>query len=140
MGKLMQKNDKSLFDWWKIINTDILFTTQSIADPVGLLCRYTNKCDSLHGLQAALWLRQDGTHPTRSWFDRKFFAILSHDFRGHSPRAGGATFLAALGLSESVIQAIGRWSSAAWKINIRENPTICAEQELAAARLRRSYP
>jgi hypothetical protein len=164
MGELVQKNDKSLFDWRKIIKwaslcfenghaqyhlpyhksdplyrgTDILFTSQTIADPVGLLHMYTMKCDSLHGSRAALWLRQDGSHPTRSWFDKKFFAILSHDFGGHSPRAGGTTFLAALGLSESVIQAIGQWSSAAWKIYIQENPTIHAEQELATVCLRSS--
>ncbi|KAJ3964165.1 hypothetical protein EV361DRAFT_812507, partial [Lentinula raphanica] len=51
---------------------------------------------------------------------------------GHSLRAGGATFYARLGLSESVIMALGRWSSAAWKINIRDNPTVRAELQLAS--------
>jgi hypothetical protein len=41
-----------------------------------------------------------------------------------------------LGLSESVIQAIGRWSSSAWKIYIRDNPTVRAEQQFAALKLR----
>lgn len=45
-------------------------------------------------------------------------------------------FLAGLGLSETIIQAIGCWSSSAWKISIRENPTIRAEQQLAAICLR----
>ncbi|KAJ7939916.1 hypothetical protein B0H13DRAFT_1586749, partial [Mycena leptocephala] len=49
----------------------------------------------------------------RSWFDKKFFALLSCDYGGHSPRAGAATFYASLGLSDSVIQAIRRWSSSA---------------------------
>jgi hypothetical protein len=31
-----------------------------------------------------------------------------------------------------VIQAVGRWSSEAWKIYIRENPAIRVEQQLAA--------
>ncbi|KAG5221505.1 RNase domain-containing protein [Salix suchowensis] len=50
---------------------------------------------------------------------------------GHSARAGGATFYASLGLSEDIIQALGRWSSEAWKIYVRENPTIRAELQLA---------
>ncbi|KAF8070248.1 hypothetical protein FPV67DRAFT_1668123 [Lyophyllum atratum] len=44
-----------------------------------------------------------------------------------------------LGLSEDIIQAIGRWSSAAWKIYVRENPSIRAELQLAALRLRFRY-
>jgi hypothetical protein len=161
-GELVIKNDKSLFDWRKIIKraslvfvgkraqyhlpyhkgdpfyrgTDILFTEQEIADPVSLLCQYIAKRDIRHGARAALFLREDGSIPTRSWFDKKFFALLSREYGGHSPRAGAATFYASLGLSESVIQAIGRWSSAAWKIYIRDNPTIRAEQQLAALRLR----
>ncbi|KAJ7900796.1 hypothetical protein B0H13DRAFT_2336396 [Mycena leptocephala] len=130
-GELVIKNDRSLFDWRKIIKrsslifvdkraqyhlpyhkgdpfyrgTDILFTEQEIADPVSLLHQYVGKRDVLHGARAALFLREDGSIPT-------------------------------LGLSESVIQAIGRWSSAAWKIYIRDNPTIRAEQQLAVLRLR----
>jgi hypothetical protein len=116
--------------------TDVLFTEQEIADPVSLLREYAGKRDALHGARAALFLREDGSIPTRSWFDKKFFTLLSRDYGGHSPRAGAATFYASLGLSENVIQAIGRWSSSAWKIYIRDNPTIRAEQQLAALRLR----
>ncbi|KAF9523817.1 hypothetical protein CPB83DRAFT_740229, partial [Crepidotus variabilis] len=60
----------------------------------------------------------------RSWFDGKFFALLDRSFGGHSLRAGGATFYASIGLSEDIIQALGRWSSASWKIYIRDNPTV----------------
>lgn len=59
-----------------------------------------------------------------------FFKFLSHDFGGHSAHAGGATYYASLGLSASIIQAIGRWSSTAWEIYICENPTVRAEQQL----------
>src|ERR1700683_1842597 len=45
--------------------------------------------------------------------ESKCFAILNHSFRGHSPHAGGTTFYASLGLSEDIIQALGRWSSKA---------------------------
>ncbi|KAJ7926557.1 hypothetical protein B0H13DRAFT_2229389 [Mycena leptocephala] len=136
-GELVIKNDKSLFDWRKIIKraslvfvgkraqyhlpyhkgdpfyrgTDILFTEQEIADPVSLLHQYVAKRDSRHGARAALFLREDGSIPTRSWFGKNFFALLSRDYGGHSPRAGAATFYASLGLSESVIQAIGPYLS-----------------------------
>lgn len=75
-------------------------------------------CDSHHGTKAALFLHENGSHPTRSWFDVKFFAILHHLFGGQSPRTGYATFLASLGVSETIIQAIGQWSLEAWKIYI----------------------
>ena len=158
----MQKNDKRLFDWRKVIKhsslefvdgraqyrlpyhkgdpfyrgTDILFTRQEVADPVTLLAEYVALRDTRHGAHSALFLREDGSHPTRSWFDSKFLTVLDRRFGGHSPRAGGATFYAGLGVSESIIQALGRWSSAAWKIYIREHPLIRAEQQLAAIRLR----
>ncbi|KAF6745770.1 hypothetical protein DFP72DRAFT_823747, partial [Ephemerocybe angulata] len=67
----------------------------------------------------------------RSWFDVRFFALLNHDYGGHSLRSGGATFLASLGLPEDVIMAMGRWSSQAWRIYVRENPAVRAEIILA---------
>lgn len=162
MGELVQSNDHSLFDWRKIIKraslmfcnsraqyhlpyhkgdplyhgTDILFIQQEVANPVTLLREYIALRDHHHGVRAALWLRENGSHPTRSWFDGRFHAIVNRDFGGHSARAGGATFFAGLGLSESIIQALGRWSSSAWKTYIWENPSIRVEQELAAIRLR----
>lgn len=161
-GELVQKNGRDLFDWRKIIQrdsltffegraqyrlpyhkadpfyrgTNILHNSQEVADPVALLQEYTARRDALHHARLALFVRENGLHPTRSWFDSRFFALLSREFGGHSARAGGATFYASLGLSEDVIQAIGRWSSAAWKLYIRDNPTIRAEQQLAALRLR----
>jgi hypothetical protein len=162
MGELVQKNDHSLFDWRKIIKraslafesgraqyrlpyhkgdpfyrgSDIILTTQEVADPVLLLREYLRLRDRLHGAKAAVFLRENGSHPTRSWFELKFFAVLDRRFGGHSPRTGYATFLASLGISESIIQAVGRWSSEAWKIYIRENPAVRVEQQLAALRLR----
>ncbi|KAJ3832035.1 hypothetical protein F5878DRAFT_548726, partial [Lentinula raphanica] len=53
---------------------------------------------------------------------------------GHSVRAGSATFFASLGVSESIIQAMGRWSSDAWKIYIRDHSTVRAELQLASLR------
>jgi hypothetical protein len=163
MGELVQKNDRSLFDWRKIIKrgsllflnrraqytlpyhkgdpffrgTEVLFTQQEKVDPVSLLQKYCTIRDQKHGAKTALFLREDGSHPTRSWFDLKFFTVLDRRFGGHSARTGYATLLASLGVSESIIQAIGRWSSEAWKTYIRENPSIRVEQQLASIRLRK---
>jgi hypothetical protein len=162
IGELVWKSERSLHDWRKVIKrgslsfspnratyhlpyhkadrfyqgTEILFTTQEIADPVRLLRDYVTLRDSFHGAKTALFLTQDGSVPSRHWFDRRFFARLDRSFGGHSARAGGATFYASLGLSEDIIQALGRWSSQSWRIYIRDNPSIRAEAQLAAIRLR----
>jgi hypothetical protein len=112
--------------------TDILFSAQEFADPITLLQSYVHKRDKLHGARRPLFLREDGSHPTRAWFDSKLFSFVDRSFGGHSPRAGGATFYASLGLSETIIMALGRWSSEAWKIYVRDNPCIRAALQLAA--------
>ena len=160
-GELVWKNDRDQWDWRKVIKraslsfpnnrmqyrlpyhkgdpfyhgTDILFTHHDSADPIALMHDYITQRDRLHGARPALFIRADSSIPTRSWFDRKFFTILDRDFGGHSPRVGAATYYASLGLAESIIQALGRWSLQAWKIYIHNNPTIRAEQQLAAIRL-----
>jgi hypothetical protein len=111
--------------------TDILFSSQEVADPVTFLQQYLIIRDKLHGARRPLFLREDGSHPTRVWFDSMLFSFVDRSFGGHSARAGGATFYASLGLSESVIMALGRWSSEAWKIYIRENPSVRAALQLA---------
>ena len=114
--------------------TDILFSVQQIADPVSLLHEYIILRDSIHGARKPLFLREDGSHPTRAWFDAKLFSFVDKSFGGHSARAGGATFYAGLGLSESIIMALGRWSSEAWKIYIRDNPSVRAALQLSSTR------
>jgi hypothetical protein len=144
MGELVQKNDHSLFDWRKIIKcasltfengcvqyhlpyhrgdpfyhaTDVIFTSQDIADPVVMLQDYMHLCNCLHGAKTALFLHENGSHPSCSWFELKFFAVLDQCFGGHSPCMGYAIFLTSLGISESIIQAVRHWSSEAWKIYI----------------------
>lgn len=158
-GELVLKSKKNI-DWRKIIKrsslhffpgyagyrlpyhksdpfysgTDILFSTQESADPVSLLSEFVRARDAIHGARRALFLREDGSHPTRAWFDSKLFSFVDRSFGGHSARAGGATFYAGLGLSESIIMALGRWSSHAWKIYIRDNPCVRAALQLATLR------
>jgi hypothetical protein len=115
--------------------SDVLLTPQDVANPVLLLRLYTQLRDRRHGARSPLFLRDNGLHPSRAWFDKKFFAVLNHSYGGQSVRAGGATFYAGLGISEDVLQAIGRWTSSAWKIYIRDHPAIRVELQLARLRL-----
>lgn len=139
IGELIVPNQKSLFDWRKIIKraslkfeleragyrlpyhkadpfyqgTDILFTSQKVGNPVTLLQEYCSARDRLHGARPALFICAGGSLPTRAWFESMFYAVVSKEFGGHSTRAGGATFYADLGLDESIVMALGCWSSAA---------------------------
>ncbi|KAF7341605.1 hypothetical protein MSAN_02057800 [Mycena sanguinolenta] len=93
-------------------------------DTVAKVRRYLASRDSLFPFHPALWVRKDGTIPTRSWFIaclRKFF---DKDIAGHSMRAGGATSLAEAGVPPDQIRAIGRWASDAFQCYIRKNPTL----------------
>jgi len=161
-GELVIRNERDLFDWRKVIKrstlkfhhgmvqyflpyhkgdpfyhgTDILIASQEVADPVQLLRAYTLLRDARHGARAALFIREDGSLPTRSWFESKLFKVVSREYGGHSPRAGGCTFYASLGIPAHILQAMGRWSSTTFEIYIRENPTVRIQQELAVIRQR----
>jgi hypothetical protein len=162
MGELVQKNDRSLFDWRKIIKreslifenghaqyhlpyhkgdpfycgTDVIFTSQDIANPVLLLQDYMVLRNCIHGAKTALFLRENGSHPARSWFELKFFAVLDRCFGGHSPHTGYATFLASLGISESIIQAVGRWSSEVEGCQVRQSTLMGSTRETGSSYLR----
>ncbi|KAF8231806.1 hypothetical protein L208DRAFT_1275016, partial [Tricholoma matsutake] len=142
-----------LFDWRKIIKvqyllpyhkgdpfyhgSNIIIISQDIADPGLLLRAYTQLCDHKHGACSPLFIQENGSHPSCAWFDHRFFTLLdcSHGGQLISSRAGGATFYASLGILEDVLQALGRWSSSAWKIYIRDHPTIRMEHQLAMLRI-----
>ena len=164
VGELLAPNDISLWDWRKLIRrasfssdhdhacyhlpynktdpfyqgTDIRLlraTASNGIDPVAILRDYVARRDRRHGARTPLFLRADGSRPTRSWFERKLFDVLPRaHYGGHSARAGGATYFASLGLSEDVIRALGRWSSKSWSIYIRDHPTVRAEVQLSAIR------
>ena len=56
-----------------------------------------------------LWLRENGTIPTRSWFLHRARFHLSSHYAGHSLRSGGAIALAVAGAPAGCIQTISRW-------------------------------
>ncbi|KIJ22710.1 hypothetical protein M422DRAFT_100298, partial [Sphaerobolus stellatus SS14] len=82
---------------------------QSIAlrdDPLLPFKRYLTSRDTLFRLRPELWLRKNGSLPTRGWlirYLRKHFPAESN-ISGHSIRAGGATALAEVGIPLHIIQ------------------------------------
>ncbi|KDR66779.1 hypothetical protein GALMADRAFT_34352, partial [Galerina marginata CBS 339.88] len=65
---------------------------------------YLASRDKLFPFSSPLWLRSDGTIPTRSWFIHRLRFFFANDIAGQSLRAGGATSLAEMGSPPSLIQ------------------------------------
>jgi hypothetical protein len=107
-------------------NRVIIQQTRTPDDPHHPFCTYLAARDQRHPWRPELWLRSDGSIPTRSWFMQRLHTHFAHDVGGHSMRAGGATALAEAGIPPDLIQAIGRWSSEAFKIYVRQHPVLLA--------------
>ncbi|KAH9911020.1 uncharacterized protein BXZ73DRAFT_10563, partial [Epithele typhae] len=74
-------------------------------DPVAIVLTYLQARDILFPFQIELWLRANGSVPTRSWFCHRLHSIFPRDgVSGHSMRAGGATALAIAGVPGPIIQ------------------------------------
>ncbi|KNZ76709.1 hypothetical protein J132_08989, partial [Termitomyces sp. J132] len=155
-GELIQKS-RSKKDWRKIIKrcslnfssgyagyhlpyhktdpffhgTNILFTHHDVADPVDLLHQYVMRQDHLHGAHSPLFITEDSSYPSRSWFNLKLFLFVDCSFGWHSACVEGATYYTGLGISKNVIMAIGRWSSSAWRMYIHDDPCVRVALELA---------
>lgn len=94
-------------------------------DPYALFIQYLGFRDASFPLHPFLWVRADGSVPTRSWFLWRFRLVFpSSAVSAHSLRAGGATSLAAAGVPPAQIQAIGHWSSSAWQRYVRKHPVL----------------
>jgi len=100
---------------------------------------YLASRDKLFPFSSPLWLRSDGTIPTRSFFINRLRIFFTDDVAGQSLRAGGATLLAEMGAPPSIIQAAGRWSSEAFRIYVRKNPVLI-QAMLFARRCNPSLP
>lgn len=108
-------------------NRIIIQETAAADDPVGPFKRYLTSRDKLFPFHPQLWLRANGSSPTRNWFLRRLKRHFDEpDVAGHSLRAGGATALAEAGIPSHIIQAIGRWSSNTFQIYIRQHPVLLA--------------
>ena len=107
-------------------NRIVLQKNASGDDPDAPFRKYLTSRDSLYPFHPELWLREDGSIPTRSWFIRRLRSHFPSDVAGHSLRAGGATALAQAGIPPHIIQAIGRWASETFQIYIRQHPVLLA--------------
>ncbi|KAJ7882894.1 hypothetical protein B0H13DRAFT_2344426 [Mycena leptocephala] len=85
---------------------------------------YIASRDKLFPYHPQLWLRANGTVPTRSWFIKRLRTFFPKSIAGQSMRAGGATCLAESGALPHIIQAAGRWASDTFQIYIRKNPIL----------------
>lgn len=91
-------------------NQVIIQRTTTNDDPLSAFINYLYSRDHLFPFSPELWLRSDGSIPTRGWFLRRLHKHFPTDVGGHSMRAGGATTLAEAGLPPHIIQAIGHRS------------------------------
>jgi hypothetical protein len=93
-------------------------------DPHAIMSRYIYSRDRLFPLHPQLWLRVDGSSPTRSWFLQRLHHFCPPEISGQSMRAGGATALAQSGATVELIKGAGRWSSNAFERYIRKNVVV----------------
>lgn len=104
----------------------IVQSLRAAEDPHIAFSSYLESRDARFRYKPELWLREDGSVPTYSWFRKRLASFFPGDdfIGGQSLRAGGATRLAELGATDDRIQAAGRWSSDAFRIYIRKNPIV----------------
>ena len=151
LGELTVSDDKSLFDYRKITSrTSVSFSTDDYRfflpshkadkffegniviiqrhtgtiDPLSFFKKYLASRDRLFPFHPDLWLKADGSRPSRSFFIRRMRLFFEDDIAGQSMPAGGPTSLAENGVPPHLIQAIGRWASSAFQIYIRKNPVL----------------
>lgn len=105
-------------------NVVVIQKLQEDWDPHSIMRRYVRARDTLFPMNPWLWITSDGSIPSRSWVLKRLRVFLGPSISGHSIRSGGATFLALNKVPDERIQAIGRWSSDAWKIYIRKHPVL----------------
>ena len=106
--------------------------------PVAAIVRYLEVRGSR---RSAFFLHPSGEVVVKAWFVgrvRRILQDLGEDqsqYAGHSFRIGAATSAAMAGLEDSTIQALGRWSSAAYLLYIRTPKESLAHMsaKLAAA-------
>jgi hypothetical protein len=95
-------------------------------DPDSAFRLYLRSRDHRFPLHSPLWLRTDGSIPTRGWFIRRLRHHFPSDVGGHSLCAGGAMALAQAGVAPNIIQATGRWASDTFQVYIRQHPVLLA--------------
>ena len=104
----------------------LIQSTTILDDAWAPFTKYLTLRDCHFPLRAELWLKEDGSIPTRSWFLRFLRRHVTGNVGGHSLRARGATALAEARIPSHMIQAIGRWSSDTFQLYIHRHPVLLA--------------
>ena len=102
----------------------LIIQNNTTPDPLTPFLTYLQSRDSLFPHRAELWLRENGSIPTRGWFLEKLRCYFPCDMAGQSIRAGGATDLASRGFSPDAIMSIGRWLSNDWRKYVQRHPVL----------------
>ncbi|KAG1812130.1 uncharacterized protein BJ212DRAFT_1448237 [Suillus subaureus] len=119
LGELVAADDPSMRDFTKFsLHTsrdkmDMWYKGNKVmiqqvlvgSDPLPLFTCFLASRDAKFLLHPYLWLRSDGCPPTCSWFIQRLRMFFPDSILGHSMQAGGATSLAAAGVSPEHIQA-----------------------------------
>jgi len=148
LGELSFPDDKALWDWRKLTRRDsvelnkdfygfwlphhkadpyfegnrvIVRREQFQHNPLYHFTKYLESRDRLFPISSPLWITESGSVPTRSFFISRFHLFFDSTVGGQSMQAGGATSLAEHGIPPSIIQPLGRWSSATFLIYIRKS-------------------
>ena len=102
----------------------VLVHGNTTPNPYLAFLSYIRSRDILFPHRPELWIRADGSVPTRSWFLQRLHHYFPSDTAGQSLRAGGATDLASCGFSPEAIMMRGRWISDDWRKYVRQHPTL----------------
>ena len=105
-------------------NNIVLMKTTDGINVFQHFANYLNSRDHMYPFSSPLWIRKNGTVPTRRFFIEHLRQHFNRNIAGQSMRAGGATALAENGIPPSLIQAMGRWSSDTFRIYVRKNPVL----------------
>jgi hypothetical protein len=105
-------------------NQIIVQHSDTPTDPYKPFLTYLKLRDSLFPFNLELWLTDDGTVPTCSFFITCLHALFNTSIVGQSMHVGGPTSLAEAGVSPHIIQAIGQWKSDTWQIYVCKNPVL----------------
>ena len=98
-----------------------LYIRKSSTETHQLFGSYLASRDQLFRARPELWLRHDGTIPTRTWFITRLRKFFPNSIAGQSMHAGGATALAECGTAPMLIQTAGRWTSDTFNRYVRKN-------------------
>ena len=135
--KLLVKIKSSKTDQFRVGTTVVLGQTGNDLCPIASMLEYLNSRGNHPG---ALFQSREGQPIHRQLFVSKVQQALvsagipGHLFNGHSFRIGAATITSAVGIPETIIKHLGRWSSTAYQTYIRPSQSSLAgvSQQLAS--------